>query len=154
MSELQTRVQAAIQQQRLFRRGDRIVVAVSGGVDSMVLLRLMDELAREYSWKLVVAHLNHMLRGRGSNADERLVREASSDAGLSFVSERVDVRRRAEQGRLSTEMAASRRATNSWRVWRETSGLARSPWRIMLTTRSSSFSSACFAAPAWTAFPE
>jgi tRNA(Ile)-lysidine synthase len=106
MSELQTRVQAAIQQQRLFRRGDRIVVAVSGGVDSMVLLRLMDELAREYSWKLVVAHLNHMLRGRGSNADERLVREASSDAGLSFVSERVDVRRRAEQGRLSTEMAA------------------------------------------------
>src|SRR5580693_6973895 len=56
---------------KLFRDGEGILVAVSGGVDSMVLLHALHELSPVHRWKLTVAHFNHQLRGRAADADER-----------------------------------------------------------------------------------
>jgi tRNA(Ile)-lysidine synthase len=91
---------------KLFRRGQKILVAVSGGVDSMVLLRLLHELSKKHKWKLTIAHLNHQLRGRSSDADERLVVRAARALCLPIVIERADVNESAKTGRLSVEMAA------------------------------------------------
>ncbi|MEW6512216.1 MAG: tRNA lysidine(34) synthetase TilS [Bacteroidota bacterium] len=72
---------------RLFGERDRVIVAVSGGVDSMVLL---DLLSRERGLTLVVAHFNHQLRGPESDGDEALVADRAREYGLAFHGGRGD----------------------------------------------------------------
>src|SRR5688500_4596550 len=74
MKGLLAQVNTSVSTHGLLVDGDRIVVAVSGGVDSVVLLRLLHDMARGHRWKLTIAHLNHGLRGRSSDGDERFVR--------------------------------------------------------------------------------
>ena len=90
----------------MFCRGERILVAVSGGVDSMVLLAAMHELAGAAGWKLSVAHFNHQLRGRASAADERFVGQAAGKLGLPFYAGRGAVKSFAKKRGVSIEMAA------------------------------------------------
>lgn len=106
MSELPTQVEQAIRRRELFHRGQSILVAVSGGVDSMTLLHVLYRLAPAQGWKLRVAHLNHQLRGRSSEADERLVRRTAARLRLPIVVERAKVRDFARKQGVSTEMAA------------------------------------------------
>lgn len=106
MIELTNRIAQNIRARKLFRRGERILVAVSGGLDSMVLLNILHALASQYKWQLTIAHLNHQLRGRSSNADEALVRKVGKRLKLPVVVGRAEVRRTAKQQRLSIEMAA------------------------------------------------
>jgi tRNA(Ile)-lysidine synthase len=106
VSELVQRVEKSILERRLFRRGQAILVAVSGGLDSMVLLELLGELSRKHDWRLTVAHFNHRLRGRSSDADERLVARTANKLGWKFISDSADVRKYASEQKLSVEMAA------------------------------------------------
>ena len=57
----------------MFHAGERIGVAVSGGADSVALLRLLADLRPELGICLTVLHFNHQLRGRESDADEHFV---------------------------------------------------------------------------------
>lgn len=82
------------------------LVAVSGGLDSMVLLHVLHEIGRERGWRLAVAHLNHGLRGASSAADQRLVERTATRLGLPCVVEQADVRRHAREAGVSIEMAA------------------------------------------------
>ncbi len=100
------RVERSILERRLIGRGDSILVAVSGGLDSMVLLRVLARLAGAHGWLLVVAHFNHQLRGRGSDADERLAQRTAAALGLGYVAGRADVRQFGRKHKLSVEMAA------------------------------------------------
>ncbi len=86
--------------------GASSLVAVSGGVDSMVLLHALAELAPTHRWPLTVAHFNHQLRGRDSDADERFVGRASKKLGLKCECERCDVQEFAAARKISVEMAA------------------------------------------------
>ena len=106
VSEFLQRVEGEIQNRRLFLRGQKILVAVSGGVDSMVLLRGLYLLASKNRWQISVAHFNHRLRGRASNADERLVRKTAAAMKLPVVAESADVKTFAAKSKLSLEMAA------------------------------------------------
>jgi tRNA(Ile)-lysidine synthase len=106
MDHLLEQVERSIRSRRLFRRGQRILVAVSGGVDSMALLHLLEALAPKQGWRLTVAHFNHQLRGRSSDADERWVRRTAKKLGLPFVSGRADVRKFSRAHKISLEMAA------------------------------------------------
>ena len=72
----------------------------------MVLLHLLHRLSKKNKWQLTIAHLNHRLRGRSSDADERLVARAANALGLPIVIERTDVKSRVKSTRLSLEMAA------------------------------------------------
>jgi len=105
-------LERSILKMRLLRDGQAVVVAVSGGSDSMVLLRVLHELAPRHGWKLAVAHLNHQLRGRASDADERLVRGTADKLGLRLVVKRANVRKYAKDHKLSIEMAARRLRQN------------------------------------------
>jgi len=106
VTDLLQRVEEKIRSHRLLKRGQKILVAVSGGLDSMVLLHVFHALAPKWRWRLTVAHFNHQLRGRSSDADERLVRKTAAVIGLPVVVERADVNRFAENSKLSVEMAA------------------------------------------------
>ena len=97
---------AAIASRRLIGKGETLLVAVSGGVDSMVLLDVLHRLAPRRGWVLVVAHLNHQLRGGNSEADEALVRKTAERLELNCSVARADVRVFARRRKLSIEMAA------------------------------------------------
>jgi tRNA(Ile)-lysidine synthase len=106
VSELAEQIDRGIRTRGLFRRGQKILIAVSGGVDSMVLLHVLHKLASKNKWRVTIAHLNHQLRGRGSDADERLVTRAARKLDVPIVSARADVKGIARTGKLSLEMAA------------------------------------------------
>ena len=72
----------------------------------MALLFALHSLAGKWRWKIVVAHFNHQLRGRSSDADEKLVRKMAAALGLPFVAGRADVAGFAKKSKLSVEMAA------------------------------------------------
>ena len=106
MTDLLQRVEQNILNRRLLKPGPAVLVAVSGGLDSMVLLHSLHELSSRHRWKLTVAHFNHQLRGRSSDADERLVRRTAATLKLPFVAGRIDVKGFAQKSKLSIEMAA------------------------------------------------
>jgi tRNA(Ile)-lysidine synthase len=102
---LLTQVTENLDGHELFRPRQAILVAVSGGVDSVVLLHLLNQLAPAHEWKLTVAHFNHLLRGRSSDADESFVRNLAKKLKLPFIAGRADVRKFAIAEKLSVEMA-------------------------------------------------
>ncbi|HOK76649.1 MAG TPA: tRNA lysidine(34) synthetase TilS [Verrucomicrobiota bacterium] len=104
--DLEEAVRRAILESRLIPKGATVVVAASGGPDSMVLLRLLAGFAHDQHWRLVVAHFNHLLRGHESDLDEALVASEAHRLGLVFERGEGDVKSHAKQRGLSIEMAA------------------------------------------------
>jgi tRNA(Ile)-lysidine synthase len=90
----------------LIHPGERIGVAVSGGADSVALLRLLVEARAELGCVLGVIHFNHKLRGAESDADEAFVRELASKNSLQFHFAAGDVKQAAADRRVSLETAA------------------------------------------------
>jgi len=76
------RVLAYIREHALLRAGDRVAVAVSGGPDSVALLRLLLELRHELGVVLAVAHFHHGIRGAEADADQEFVAELARGHGL------------------------------------------------------------------------
>jgi tRNA(Ile)-lysidine synthase len=86
---------------------DRVVVAVSGGPDSVAMTWILRELERTARWRVVgLVHVNHGLRGLESDEDERFCRELAARLGLPIVVRTVDVRGRARERHQSLEAAA------------------------------------------------
>ncbi len=75
-------VRRAVRRYHLLERGDRVVVAVSGGPDSMALLHALTLLGREQRWRLHAAHLHHGLRGTEADADLDLVKRRCEETGV------------------------------------------------------------------------
>ncbi|TPW12021.1 MAG: tRNA(Ile)-lysidine synthase, partial [bacterium] len=107
--------------ERLFRRsldsalaaaatwpGHGLVVALSGGSDSVALLHLAAAAAAELDLPIVVAHLDHRLRGTDSGRDVEFCRALAGEFGFPFVTDSIDTRAHAETGKLSLEDAARR----------------------------------------------
>jgi tRNA(Ile)-lysidine synthase len=90
----------------LLRPGDRLGVAVSGGADSVALLRLLLELRSELGIVLTVVHFNHKLRGTESDEDEKFVAELAKQFRLELHVSSGDVRGEAVANRLSIETVA------------------------------------------------
>jgi tRNA(Ile)-lysidine synthase len=86
------RVNKTIQRYHLLNRGDRLIVGVSGGVDSMVLLHLLYRYCQPCSISLVVAHVNHGLRPGEAEKEAALVQKESERLGLLFEYGYFDVK--------------------------------------------------------------
>ena len=86
------KVRKTIEKHRMLSRGDRVIVGVSGGRDSVVLLSVLTRLRPAYGTSLVVAHLNHGLRGNEACRDEAFVKKLAHDLGLPCETRSVSVR--------------------------------------------------------------
>ncbi|MDP2883148.1 MAG: tRNA lysidine(34) synthetase TilS [Azonexus sp.] len=100
------KIEDAIRREGLLATGERCVVAVSGGPDSMALLQVLAQLAPVLDLFLVVAHVDHGLRPSEAEAEARLVQEAAQGLGLACECGRVDVVAYAREQGLSREHAA------------------------------------------------
>jgi len=108
LSEFEQTVAGFIVDNDLFSPSEKIVLAVSGGADSMALLYCIWSLkaAGILPAELVCAHINHQLRGREAGGDEEFVKTQACRLNLEVATRRVDVRRFARQNKLSIETAA------------------------------------------------
>jgi len=100
------RVLNFIRRHRLISEGEKIVVAVSGGPDSLCLLDILVKLRNELGISLHIAHLDHGLRGEDSAADARYVARFARRLGIPATIEARDVRNYQARNRLSLEEAA------------------------------------------------
>ncbi len=101
-----SQIRSCIDTYALLSLGARVIVAVSGGPDSMALLTALYRLRHQYALTLIVAHVNHQLRGAEAERDDMFVERQASHLGLSFFRTRVDVRALQRSAGLSPQHAA------------------------------------------------
>jgi len=97
---------AHIRRDELLRAGDRLGIAVSGGIDSVALLRLLLELRQELGIVLSVVHFNHKLRGAESDADQEFVAQLAREHELHFHAASGEVAQLAADEHSGLEAAA------------------------------------------------
>lgn len=90
---------------RMIASGDKVLVAVSGGPDSVCLLYLLQEMQEKFRFGLSIAHIDHMARGAESAEDSRFVDELGKKLGLETFIERVDVLKEKETLKTSFQEA-------------------------------------------------
>jgi len=104
-SQLKNRFLEFILQQQLFQTGERVLVAVSGGVDSMVLLHLLYSCRKRLKLELGMVHLHHELRPATADADQELVKATAERLKLPVFCLRQSVRELAAEKKMSLEEA-------------------------------------------------
>lgn len=102
---LEQKALCALRQYSLFSQGDRIAVGVSGGADSVALLRFLAALRPQFGWDLVVCHIHHGLRGAEADRDECFVRALAEQLGLPCAVSRIDAAALALRDHISVEEA-------------------------------------------------
>lgn len=94
-----------IKKYNMFEKGDKVVVAVSGGPDSICLLHVLYNLKDKLGINLVAAHVNHCLRGKDADDDENYVKNFCNEFGIECYVKREDVNKIAEEKKISQELA-------------------------------------------------
>ena len=97
------KVLQTIQRYQMVQKGDHVVVAFSGGVDSSALLTLLWQLREELSITVSACHLNHHLRGEESNRDEAFVRQFCTEHHIELSVREIDAQRLAKEQGKSVE---------------------------------------------------
>lgn len=93
---------------KLCKRGDNILLGISGGPDSMLMLDYFAKMRRPKGFNIFACHLNHRTRGKESNADEIFARKMCAEYGVPFISARKDIPALAKKTKESVERAARR----------------------------------------------
>lgn len=106
--ELTTTMSTVLRERFHVAAGERVGLGVSGGADSVALLRLFVELREKLGIVPSVVHFNHQLRGKASNADEKFVAGLAAEHDLEFFVERGNVAAKARRERTNVEDAGRR----------------------------------------------
>ncbi|HCD42309.1 MAG TPA: tRNA lysidine(34) synthetase TilS [Lachnoclostridium sp.] len=94
-----------IRRNRLFAPGDRVIVALSGGADSVCLLAVLNELREVLGLELKAVHVHHGLRGKEADRDSDYAGKLSKTLGVPFACVRVDAALYAREHGMSVEEA-------------------------------------------------
>ena len=101
---MQNKVLETITKYNLIESGDKIVLGVSGGPDSICMLEILYRLKEKLNIELVVAHINHGLR-ENATIDEQYVENYSKKLGLEYFVLRVNLKKYAAENKLGLEEA-------------------------------------------------
>jgi tRNA(Ile)-lysidine synthase len=99
------KVLSYIKDNKLIEAGDKILVALSGGPDSVCLLNILFELKEELNIDIGAAHINHLLRGEDAFKDEEYVIEICEKFGIPYFMTRVDINNYSKEHKISSELA-------------------------------------------------
>ncbi len=100
------KIKETVEKYRMLQEGDTVIVGVSGGVDSVVLLHVLMALRDEYDLSLVVVHMDHGIRGEESRREAGFVRDLARGMGLPFETAVADVPALARRKHISLQEAA------------------------------------------------
>ncbi|TDX59119.1 tRNA lysidine(34) synthetase TilS [Orenia marismortui] len=103
---LLTKVEDTINKYKLLNNGDRVLIGVSGGPDSLALLHVLKSLKDKYDLYLHIAHLDHMIRGKESAEDARFVEKIAREWEIPITTKAYDVKSYQQEEGLSPEDAA------------------------------------------------
>src|SRR5262245_13574474 len=107
MDPLLQQVQRSLQDYRMLESGHTVLIAVSGGADSMALLHILWQLREMFALRLWVAHLNHQMRPEAAE-DADFVETVAGDLGIGYMGGSWNVPTYQRQHKLSPEDAARR----------------------------------------------
>ncbi|MCS6104787.1 tRNA lysidine(34) synthetase TilS [Clostridium botulinum] len=102
---MKKKVLSYIVDNNLIKSGDKILVALSGGPDSLCLLNILKELREELDIEIGAAHLNHLLRGEDAFKDEEFVISTCKEMNIPYYVKRVDINKYSKEHKLSSELA-------------------------------------------------
>ena len=80
-----------IKEKNIVKSGDKILVGLSGGPDSVCMLSLLCSIREEEKIEVAAAHINHMLRGEEANKDEEYSKRLCEELGVRFISRRIEI---------------------------------------------------------------
>lgn len=94
-----------IKKHRLIEEGDQVVIGLSGGPDSIVLLYLLLDIQKDIDFNIHIAHVNHGIRGKDALADEKFVENLAKKLDLPYYSKTVNMNKYAKEKGISSEEA-------------------------------------------------
>ena len=101
---MKNKVLDTIKKFNLIQQGDRIVLGVSGGPDSISMLNILNEIKDEFQFEIYVAHINHMIREEAEE-DEKYVQDYCLKNNIECYVKRIDVQQVANTKKIGTEEA-------------------------------------------------
>ena len=103
---MENKVLKTIKKFNLIEDGDKLVVAVSGGPDSITLLDILNKIknSKKINFEMVVAHINHMIR-KEAESDMQYVKNYCEKNNIDFYSKSIDVQKLANTNKIGTEEA-------------------------------------------------
>lgn len=99
------KVMSYIKDNNLIKSGDKVLVALSGGPDSVCLLNILYNLKAELNIEVGAAHLNHLLRDKDAFEDEEYVKTLCKSLDIPCFVKRVDINKYSKDKKMSSEMA-------------------------------------------------
>lgn len=102
MIELEEKVLKTIKEYKLIETGDKIVIGVSGGPDSICLLNVLNNLKKKLNFEIVVAHINHMIREE-ADMETEYVQEFCKKIGVECFVKKINVIQLSKESRVGTE---------------------------------------------------
>lgn len=111
-----------IKQEKLIECGDKVLVALSGGPDSVALLSLLHEFKDILGITLGAAHVNHGLRGISADEDELYAKNLCDNYNVKFYSTKIDIHKISKEKNISCEMAGREERYNFFYEIRENEG--------------------------------
>ena len=103
MKRIEQKVIKFIAEKKLIENGDKILVALSGGPDSVFLLRFLIKYKKKYNLEISAIHINHMIRGKAASDDKEFCRKLSLNLGIKFYSFNRNVKYYARKNNISVE---------------------------------------------------
>jgi len=106
VSALEQNITKFISDNKLIESNDKLLLALSGGADSVFALTFLTKFQSKYNIQICALHVNHSLRGDESDGDEKFCKELCENLNIEFYSEKVDVKTLSKIEKLSIEEAA------------------------------------------------
>ena len=103
--EIKKRFINFIKEEKLLNKGDRVVVGLSGGPDSVCLINLLSSIKEEWDLEIAAVHINHMIRGAEADKDEKYAGRLCDKLGIKYFSRKIDVNSIAKMQGVSSEAA-------------------------------------------------
>ncbi len=106
MNTTEQKVLRFIKENELIRTNDKILIALSGGPDSVFVIHFFNKYKNKFKIELIAAHINHLLRGKDSDRDEIFCEAVCKELAIPFYSCKKNVKALAKKKNLSIEIAA------------------------------------------------
>ena len=108
MKKIEDKILSVIEKHRMLSCGDTVVVAVSGGADSMCLLHFFNKFSSKMQLNIICAHVNHSIRGAEADSDEEFVRNFCEEHKINAVFAHYNVPELAKENGESEEQCGRR----------------------------------------------